>query len=58
MKEKGESFSDQRIMLITTQICNGLRYIHKEKKVVHRDLTPANVMLGWDDKVSQNARDG
>eukprot|EP00730_Choanoeca_flexa_P019189 TRINITY_DN9365_c0_g1_i1.p1 TRINITY_DN9365_c0_g1~~TRINITY_DN9365_c0_g1_i1.p1 ORF type:complete len:1046 (+),score=140.85 TRINITY_DN9365_c0_g1_i1:87-3224(+) len=52
MKEKAESFTDKRVMFIATQICNGLRYIHKEKKVVHRDLTPANVMLGWDDKVT------
>ena len=30
----------------------GLRYIHKEKFIVHRDLTPNNIMLGENDKVT------
>ena len=30
----------------------GLRYIHKEKHIVHRDLTPNNIMLGENDKVT------
>ena len=30
----------------------GLRYIHKEKHIVHRDLTPNNIMLGESDKVT------
>ena len=30
----------------------GLRYLHKEKHIVHRDLTPNNVMLGSNDKVT------
>lgn len=29
-----------------------MHYIHVEKKVVHRDLTPGNIMLGWYDKVT------
>ena len=29
-----------------------LRYIHKEKFIVHRDLTPNNIMLGEDDQVT------
>ena len=27
------------------QMCLALRYIHKEKHVVHRDLTPSNIMI-------------
>lgn len=34
------------------QIVLGLRYIHKEKFIVHRDLTPNNIMLGENDKVT------
>ena len=34
------------------QIVLGLRYIHKEKHIVHRDLTPNNIMLGENDKVT------
>lgn len=29
-----------------------LRYLHKEKRIVHRDLTPNNIMLGEKDKVT------
>lgn len=29
-----------------------LRYLHKEKGILHRDLTPNNIMLGEDDKVT------
>ena len=29
-----------------------LRYLHKEKAIVHRDLTPNNIMLGENDKVT------
>ena len=34
----------------------GLRYIHKEVFVVHRDLTPNNIMLGEGDKVTISKR--
>ncbi len=27
------------------QICEGLRYLHEEKKIVHRDLKPQNILL-------------
>lgn len=32
------------------QMCLALRYLHKEKRIVH--LTPNNVMLGERDKVT------
>lgn len=34
------------------QMCLALRYLHKEKWIVHRDLTPNNIMLGEGDKVT------
>lgn len=34
------------------QMCLALRYLHKEKRIVHRDLTPNNIMLGEKDKVT------
>lgn len=37
------------------QIVLALRYLHKEKHIVHRDLTPSNIMLGDDDKVTISA---
>lgn len=33
-------------------MCLALRYLHKEKRIVHRDLTPSNIMLGEEDKVT------
>ncbi|EDO29162.1 predicted protein, partial [Nematostella vectensis] len=52
LKEKGTRFSEERIWHIFIQIVLGLRYIHKEKHIVHRDLTPNNIMLGENDKVT------
>ena len=34
------------------QMCLALRYLHKEKRIVHRDLTPNNIMMGDRDKVT------
>ena len=45
LTEKGGSMAEQRIWAIFTQICLALRYVHKEKNVVHRDLTPSNIMI-------------
>lgn len=37
---------------MVSQMCLALRYLHKEKRIVHRDLTPNNIMLGEKDKVT------
>lgn len=37
---------------VLPQMCLALRYLHKEKRIVHRDLTPSNIMLGEKDKVT------
>ena len=34
------------------QLTLALRYLHKDKGIVHRDLTPNNIMLGENDKVT------
>ncbi|XP_070565235.1 serine/threonine-protein kinase Nek10-like [Ptychodera flava] len=52
LKEKGERFSEDRIWNIFIQLVLALRYLHKEKRIVHRDLTPKNIMLGENDKVT------
>lgn len=33
-------------------MCLALRYLHKEKRIVHRDLSPSNIMLGEEDRVT------
>ncbi|ESO87353.1 hypothetical protein LOTGIDRAFT_146005, partial [Lottia gigantea] len=52
LKEKQERFSEKRIWDIFLQMVLALRYLHKEKNIVHRDLTPGNVMLGEHDKIT------
>ncbi|XP_071591571.1 LOW QUALITY PROTEIN: serine/threonine-protein kinase Nek10 [Heliangelus exortis] len=52
LKEKQQVFTEERIWHIFIQLCLALRYLHKEKRIVHRDLTPNNVMLGDKDKVT------
>ncbi|PVD29855.1 hypothetical protein C0Q70_09112 [Pomacea canaliculata] len=52
LKEKLTKFEEHRIWNIFLQLILALRYLHKEKGIVHRDLTPNNIMLGENDKVT------
>ncbi|XP_047196734.1 serine/threonine-protein kinase Nek10 [Hippoglossus stenolepis] len=52
LKEKQQQFTEDRIWNIFIQMCLALRYLHKEKRIVHRDLTPNNIMLGEKDRVT------
>ncbi|XP_046733337.1 serine/threonine-protein kinase Nek10 [Silurus meridionalis] len=52
LKEKHQAFTEERVWNIFIQMCLALRYLHKEKRIVHRDLTPNNIMLGERDKVT------
>uniref|UniRef100_A0A452DQA4 NIMA related kinase 10 n=1 Tax=Capra hircus TaxID=9925 RepID=A0A452DQA4_CAPHI len=52
LKEKRHHFAEERLWKIFTQLCLALRYLHKEKRIIHRDLTPNNIMLGDKDRVT------
>uniref|UniRef100_A0A3Q4HBK7 NIMA-related kinase 10 n=1 Tax=Neolamprologus brichardi TaxID=32507 RepID=A0A3Q4HBK7_NEOBR len=52
LKEKQQQFTEERLWNIFIQMSLALRYLHKEKRIVHRDLTPNNIMLGEKDKVT------
>ncbi|KAF5909879.1 serine/threonine-protein kinase Nek10, partial [Clarias magur] len=52
LKEKQQTFTEERVWNIFIQMCLALRYLHKEKRIVHRDLTPNNIMLGERDKLT------
>ncbi|KAK5600366.1 hypothetical protein CRENBAI_025249 [Crenichthys baileyi] len=52
LKDKQQKFTEDRIWNIFIQMCLALRYLHKEKRIVHRDLSPNNIMLGEKDKVT------
>ncbi|XP_050419048.2 serine/threonine-protein kinase Nek10 [Patella vulgata] len=52
LKEKKERFHESRVWNIFLQMVLALRYLHKEKNIVHRDLTPSNIMLDEHDKIT------
>eukprot|EP00051_Salpingoeca_urceolata_P019247 m.278577 g.278577 ORF g.278577 m.278577 type:complete len:1066 (-) comp19383_c1_seq3:76-3273(-) len=51
LQEKHQTMPDQRVWHIFCQLCQALRYLHKDQHVMHRDLTPSNIVLDWNDKV-------
>ena len=52
LAERGSKFSESRLWRIFLQLVLALRYLHKEKRVVHRDLSPANIMINEEDKLT------
>jgi len=51
VKEKGSFVPEDRLWFIFIQLVQALHHMHKEVLVVHRDLTPSNIMLDIKDKV-------
>lgn len=45
IKEKGQRLVEGQIWRLFIEMCSGIRYLHLEKKVVHRDFTPPNIMI-------------
>ncbi|XP_022243556.1 serine/threonine-protein kinase Nek10-like isoform X3 [Limulus polyphemus] len=52
MKEKEETFLEERIWKVLIQLIQGLHYLHVDKHVIHRDLTPNNILLGDRDRLT------
>ena len=52
LREKKEFWSEEKIWNIFIQIVLALKYLHKEKHIVHRDLTSNNIMLSENDKIT------
>ncbi|VDP80771.1 unnamed protein product [Echinostoma caproni] len=52
MRDKGERFAESRVWHIFIQLVVALRYLHREKGILHRDLSANNIMLGEGDKVT------
>ena len=57
-KERQNSLSIEQSLFIAHQICNGLEYVHTrrgssgdELGLVHRDLSPANILLSYTGEV-------
>ncbi|CAI2724370.1 unnamed protein product [Schistosoma spindalis] len=51
-KEKNIHFRESHIWNIFIQLILGLRYLHKEKKILHRDLSSNNIMISEGNKVT------
>ncbi|KAG1659630.1 Serine/threonine-protein kinase Nek10 [Nymphon striatum] len=45
LKCKGLNMKEKNIMKICIQLLSALRYLHKDKNIVHRDLTPNNIII-------------
>lgn len=52
LTERGARFSEERVWKLFLQLVLALRYLHKEKRIVHRDLSPANLMISDEDKLT------
>lgn len=52
LKEKQERWSEEKIWNLFIQTVLALKYLHKEKNIVHRDLTSNNIMLSENDKIT------
>ncbi|KAM4736540.1 serine/threonine-protein kinase Nek10, partial [Anableps anableps] len=52
LKDKQQKLTEDRIWNMFIQMCLALRYLHKEKRIVHRDLSPSNIMLSENNKVT------
>ena len=46
--EKKHRVKESVIWSIFVQLCASLRHLHVEKKIVHRDLAPGNVLIDGD----------
>ncbi|CAI4230780.1 unnamed protein product [Auanema sp. JU1783] len=51
IKEKRETFPEERVWNLIIQMVLALRYLHKDKHIVHRDLKPTNIMISDNDRV-------
>ncbi|TPP66322.1 Serine/threonine-protein kinase Nek10 [Fasciola gigantica] len=52
LKDKREYFDESRIWHIFIQLIGALRYLHREKGILHRDLSANNIMIDEEDKVT------
>jgi len=43
--EKGAPFKENQIWTVVISLCGVLKYLHQEKSVIHRDLSPSNILI-------------
>jgi len=45
LSEKKQKIAEEEAWNIIVQICAALRYMHVEKRVIHRDIAPSNILI-------------
>ena len=43
--EKGTYFEEETVWRFLISLLSVLRYLHEDKKIMHRDLNPSNIMV-------------
>ena len=50
-KDKNEKISEDKIWKVAYQTLDALQYLHVEKKIVHQDIKPLNLMIDDNDNI-------
>lgn len=51
LKEREMFIPQQKFIQIILDLISVLKYLHKDKAIVHKDLNPSNIMLSFDFKI-------
>jgi serine/threonine protein kinase len=43
--EKNQRIPEKRVRQLLVPLCHALYYIHKKKKITHRDMKPQNILI-------------
>ena len=46
--EKKQKVKEENIWNILSQLVAALRYLHLDKRIIHRDLAPSNILVDSD----------
>lgn len=45
LREKGQRLNEGQLWRLVIDLCTALRYLHMDKRLVHRDFTPASLLV-------------
>ena len=50
-KNKNEKIPEDFIWKVAFQVLDALHYLHNERKIVHKDIKPLNLLIDKDDNI-------